>query len=80
MVDVNPEAEPIITERLKKAKEGGVVPIEEDTAPEQTSKKAKKAKNNSNKKSAKPEPQPGQTTLTGLTSTSDKSGSNNSER
>ena len=64
MIDANSETEPIITERLKKAKEGGVVPIEEDTNPEEASKKAKKAKKKG-KKAAKPKPDPGQTTLEG---------------
>ena len=75
MIDVNPESEPIIKERLKKAEEEGVVPIEADTAHEQASKKTKKAKKKS-KKDAKPKPQPGQTTLTGLTSMSANSSSN----
>jgi DNA modification methylase len=63
MIDVNPEAEPIITERLEKAQEGGIVPIEDDTNPEEASKKTKKTKKKG-KKAAKPKPDPGQTTLT----------------
>jgi len=57
MIDVNPEAEPIITERLKKTKEEGIVPIEEDTAPEQASKKAKKGKKNSNRRKKRADPE-----------------------
>ena len=63
MIDANSETEPIITERLKKAKEGGVVPIEDDTNPEEASKKAKEAKKKG-KKAAKPKLDPGQTTFT----------------
>ena len=47
MVDVNPEAEPIIKERLAKAQADGIIPIEDDTNDENS----KKKKKNKDKKS-----------------------------
>ena len=55
MIDINKDAEPIIEERLGKARDDGVIPIEEDVNNDNSKKKSKKSK--------KTKPGPGQSTL-----------------
>ena len=55
MIDINKDAEPIIEERLGKARDDGIIPIEEDVNNDNSKKKSKKSK--------KTKPGPGQSTL-----------------
>ena len=65
MIDINPEAIPIIEERLEKAKAAGIIPIEDDVNGGNAKKKSK------NQKSKKTKPDPNQSTLSGFTTDSD---------
>ena len=55
MIDINKDAEPIIEERLGKARDDGIIPIEDDVNNDNSKKKSKKSK--------KTQPGPGQSTL-----------------
>ena len=65
MIDINKDAEPIIQERLGKARDDGVIPIEEDVNNDNSKKKSKKSK--------KAKSDPNQSTLSGFTADSPSS-------
>ena len=71
MIDINKDAEPIIQERLGKARDDGIIPIEDDVNNDNSKKKSKKSK--------KAKSDPNQSTLSGFTADSGTSGSSDSE-
>lgn len=68
MIDINPEAESIINERLAKAEAAGIIPIEEDVNGGNANKKSKKKRKKTSKKKKSDS---NQSTLSGFTADSD---------